>query len=100
MCGSRPGVDADFCTLGGLRALLRRPPPIPPPECWRDDWRELREGLFVRLGRLLSPVVCGTDTPPPEEDEWAEAQTEAGETYYYHLVTGETAWDPPAEAFR
>lgn len=36
--------------------------------------------------------------PPPDEDEWAEAQTEAGETYYYHLVTGETAWDPPAES--
>mgnify|MGYP002037278391 CR=1 FL=1 len=30
----------------------------------------------------------------------SEAQTEAGETYYYHLITGETAWDPPSEAFR
>ena len=36
--------------------------------------------------------------PPPDEDEWAEAQTEAGETYYYHLVTGETAWEPPQES--
>jgi hypothetical protein len=28
-----------------------------------------------------------------EQDVWAEAQTEQGETYYYHVVTGETTWE-------
>ena len=29
------------------------------------------------------------------DDEWAVAETEQGDVYYYHLVTGETAWEPP-----
>ena len=60
----------------------------------------------------LVVVVSGTPPPPPallpappggevdvwasahsEEDVWAEAQTEQGETYYYHIVTGETTWE-------
>ena len=28
-----------------------------------------------------------------EQDVWAEAHTEQGERYYYHVVTGETAWE-------
>ena len=28
-----------------------------------------------------------------EQDVWAEAHTEQGEKYYYHIVTGETAWE-------
>ena len=28
-----------------------------------------------------------------EQDVWAEAHTEQGERYYYHIVTGETAWE-------
>jgi len=70
MPASAPSCCGSVVTAGS-GASIPAPPPAPP----------------------LAP-------PPPEEDEWAEAQTEAGETYYYHLVTGETAWDPPSEAFR
>lgn len=46
----------------------------------------------------VSSVPPGAPLPPPapfDDDEWAGAQTEEGETYYYHLVTGETVWDRP-----
>ena len=61
------------------------PPPAPPPAplpagrttCGEDDVVE-RTTWWGGRG---------------ENDVWAEAQTEQGETYYYHVVTGETAWE-------
>ena len=54
-----------------------------------------------------SPNYLDEGMPPPpgpqapaqaapggaEVDVWAEAHTEQGERYYYHVVTGETAWE-------
>ena len=39
--------------------------------------------------------LCATTTTVDPDDEWAVAETEQGDVYYYHLVTGETAWDKP-----
>lgn len=33
--------------------------------------------------------------PPPSKDEWKEARTPEGHTYYYNLRTRESTWDRP-----
>lgn len=62
---------------------LPLPPPDPPPDPPSDP-------------PPPPPLPLPAQWPAPpggDGDVWAEAQTEQGETYYYHLVTGETTWE-------
>ena len=51
--------------------------------------------VVVLLSMALPEFRSAIEGPSAdsEQDVWAEAHTEQGERYYYHVVTGETAWE-------
>ena len=65
------------------------PPPAPPPAPLPAPPDEEPAPLPAQPGGEVD-VWAEAHT---EEDVWAEAQTDQGETYYYHLVTGEASWE-------